>query len=325
MVAGKKAAAGAGAAACLGGCLSSLTPLYCSPDRTHSLAPPARTAAVPAGSMAPPEIIKVNARQIYDRRVSYQEFRPPARSPARLAARPLPHSFAPSRSLRLQVPVLYPSKSPLPQLASAASCHLAPSAVCGMRSRPKRLPSVHPLFSPALPCFLSPRPRLLAREAHTGPPPFTCPFPPPAFRRTLRSCSRGFPTVEVEVTTHKGVFRAGVPSGKSTGEHEAAELRDGDPKKWVLLPVAVAVPAAVPTAVPCSTHCSTWAPCVVVQQPLLAGGLSRGSPSSCCGANTVWCAAPTAAGLRSLWLRSVCTCARASTTARPHSAALPLD
>ncbi|RUS22787.1 enolase [Endogone sp. FLAS-F59071] len=39
--------------------------------------------------------------------------------------------------------------------------------------------------------------------------------------------SRGNPTVEVEVTTDKGVFRADVPSGASTGIHEALELRDG--------------------------------------------------------------------------------------------------
>lgn len=40
--------------------------------------------------------------------------------------------------------------------------------------------------------------------------------------------SRGNPTVEVDVTTEKGFFgRAAVPSGASTGEHEAVELRDG--------------------------------------------------------------------------------------------------
>mmetsp|Transcript_32792 Transcript_32792/g.65051 ORF Transcript_32792/g.65051 Transcript_32792/m.65051 type:complete len:436 (+) Transcript_32792:68-1375(+) len=39
--------------------------------------------------------------------------------------------------------------------------------------------------------------------------------------------SRGNPTVEVELTTAKGVFRADVPSGASTGENEAVELRDG--------------------------------------------------------------------------------------------------
>jgi enolase len=40
--------------------------------------------------------------------------------------------------------------------------------------------------------------------------------------------SRGNPTVEAEVTTRKGTFRAAVPSGASTGIHEAVELRDGD-------------------------------------------------------------------------------------------------
>ena len=40
--------------------------------------------------------------------------------------------------------------------------------------------------------------------------------------------SRGNPTVEAEVTTYKGAFRAAVPSGASTGIHEAVELRDGD-------------------------------------------------------------------------------------------------
>jgi len=38
--------------------------------------------------------------------------------------------------------------------------------------------------------------------------------------------SRGNPTVEVDIYTEKGLFRAGVPSGASTGIHEALELRD---------------------------------------------------------------------------------------------------
>ncbi len=43
--------------------------------------------------------------------------------------------------------------------------------------------------------------------------------------------SRGNPTIEVEVTTDEGAFgRAAVPSGASTGEREALELRDGDKK-----------------------------------------------------------------------------------------------
>lgn len=40
--------------------------------------------------------------------------------------------------------------------------------------------------------------------------------------------SRGNPTVEVDLWTHKGLFRAAVPSGASTGIYEALELRDGD-------------------------------------------------------------------------------------------------
>ena len=45
--------------------------------------------------------------------------------------------------------------------------------------------------------------------------------------------SRGNPTVEVEVTLDDGSFgRALVPSGASTGEHEALELRDGDKKRF---------------------------------------------------------------------------------------------
>lgn len=46
--------------------------------------------------------------------------------------------------------------------------------------------------------------------------------------------SRGNPTVEVDVFTEGGAFgRAAVPSGASTGTHEAVELRDGDKKKYV--------------------------------------------------------------------------------------------
>ena len=45
--------------------------------------------------------------------------------------------------------------------------------------------------------------------------------------------SRGNPTVEVDVTLESGAFgRAAVPSGASTGAHEAVELRDGDKKRY---------------------------------------------------------------------------------------------
>ena len=46
--------------------------------------------------------------------------------------------------------------------------------------------------------------------------------------------SRGNPTVEVEVTLESGANgRAAVPSGASTGAHEAVELRDGDKKRYL--------------------------------------------------------------------------------------------
>ncbi len=46
--------------------------------------------------------------------------------------------------------------------------------------------------------------------------------------------SRGNPTVEVEVITDEGIVgRAAVPSGASTGEHEAVELRDGDRSRYL--------------------------------------------------------------------------------------------
>ena len=54
--------------------------------------------------------------------------------------------------------------------------------------------------------------------------------------------SRGNPTVEVEVTLHNGTLgRAAVPSGASTGSHEAVELRDGDKKRFHGLGVLQAV------------------------------------------------------------------------------------
>jgi enolase len=46
--------------------------------------------------------------------------------------------------------------------------------------------------------------------------------------------SRGNPTIEVDVITESGAFgRAAVPSGASTGTHEAVELRDGNKKKYL--------------------------------------------------------------------------------------------
>ena len=46
--------------------------------------------------------------------------------------------------------------------------------------------------------------------------------------------SRGNPTLEVEVILESGAFgRAAVPSGASTGENEALELRDGDKSRYL--------------------------------------------------------------------------------------------
>ena len=60
--------------------------------------------------------------------------------------------------------------------------------------------------------------------------------------------SRGNPTVEVEVALDDGTLaRAAVPSGASTGEHEAVELRDGDPR-------ATAARASRRPSPPCSTR-----------------------------------------------------------------------
>jgi enolase len=44
--------------------------------------------------------------------------------------------------------------------------------------------------------------------------------------------SRGNPTIEVDLRSDKGLFRASVPSGASTGKYEALELRDNDKKRY---------------------------------------------------------------------------------------------
>src|SRR5271170_6161693 len=54
--------------------------------------------------------------------------------------------------------------------------------------------------------------------------------------------SRGNPTVEVDVILEDGTLgRAAVPSGASTGEYEAVELRDGDKKRYLGKGVSKAV------------------------------------------------------------------------------------
>eukprot|EP01063_Lacrimia_lanifica_P019558 TRINITY_DN2696_c0_g1_i2.p1 TRINITY_DN2696_c0_g1~~TRINITY_DN2696_c0_g1_i2.p1 ORF type:complete len:437 (+),score=242.12 TRINITY_DN2696_c0_g1_i2:58-1368(+) len=55
--------------------------------------------------------------------------------------------------------------------------------------------------------------------------------------------SRGNPTVEVELSTHNGIFRSIVPSGASTGKREACEKRDGDASRFLGKGVTEAVNA----------------------------------------------------------------------------------
>jgi enolase len=63
--------------------------------------------------------------------------------------------------------------------------------------------------------------------------------------------SRGNPTIEVEVALDDGTLaRAAVPSGASTGEHEAVELRDGDPLRFGGKGVEKAVSAVLDTIGP---------------------------------------------------------------------------
>src|SRR6516225_2399764 len=63
--------------------------------------------------------------------------------------------------------------------------------------------------------------------------------------------SRGNPTVEVDVQLANGTFgRAAVPSGASTGEHEAWELRDGDKKRYGGKGVTKAVASVTDTIAP---------------------------------------------------------------------------
>ena len=77
--------------------------------------------------------------------------------------------------------------------------------------------------------------------------------------------SRGNPTVEVDVTLRGGAFgRAIVPSGASTGRHEAVELRDGDPTRYEGLGVLRAVAAVNDVISP-----AVCGDCDVADQPRL--------------------------------------------------------
>lgn len=70
--------------------------------------------------------------------------------------------------------------------------------------------------------------------------------------------SRGNPTVEADVVLQSGAFgRAAVPSGASTGVHEAVELRDGDKS----VSAAKALKKPLPTSTtPSTTLWPVWTP-----------------------------------------------------------------
>ena len=78
--------------------------------------------------------------------------------------------------------------------------------------------------------------------------PFTLAIPSYNTMSTIKSIhareildSRGNPTLEVDLVTEDGMFRAAVPSGASTGIYEALELRDKDPKRYLGKGVLTAV------------------------------------------------------------------------------------
>ena len=70
--------------------------------------------------------------------------------------------------------------------------------------------------------------------------------------------SRGNPTVEVDVVLEDGSMgRAAVPSGASTGAHEAVELRDGDKSRYL----GKGVPRrSMPSTARSSTRSAAWTP-----------------------------------------------------------------
>ena len=94
--------------------------------------------------------------------------------------------------------------------------------------------------------------------------------------------SRGNPTVEVDVLLEDGSFgRAAVPSGASTGKHEAVEKRDGDKSRWGGKGVEQAVEAVnaeifeLVTGMDADYHLRVVVPDMEHYQQLLLGTLTR--------------------------------------------------
>lgn len=102
--------------------------------------------------------------------------------------------------------------------------------------------------------------------------------------------SRGNPTVEVDVTTELGVFRAAVPSGASTGIHEALELRDKVPQRYLGKGVLKAVANVNMVIAPalCGKDCTQQADIDDLMIKKLDGTENEwGYPKSKLGANAV--------------------------------------
>src|SRR5436189_3883068 len=85
--------------------------------------------------------------------------------------------------------------------------------------------------------------------------------------------SRGNPTVEAEVYLADGsVGRAAVPSGASTGEHEAVELRDGDKSRYLGKGVRNAVDNVTSTLAPAIVGLSVFEQAIVDRRLIEADG-----------------------------------------------------
>src|SRR5262249_19420835 len=75
---------------------------------------------------------------------------------------------------------------------------------------------------------------IIARSSHLGDPFMMTPTEIVSIAARQVLDSRGNPTVEADVQLLGGAMgRAAVPSGASTGEHEAVELRDGDKERYL--------------------------------------------------------------------------------------------
>ena len=96
--------------------------------------------------------------------------------------------------------------------------------------------------------------------------------------------SRGNPTVEVDVETNGGFGRAAVPSGASTGEHEAIELRDGDKQRFLGKGVTQAVANVNDKLGPAITSLSVLDQAMIDERLLEVDGTSNKSKL---GANAV--------------------------------------